>query len=339
VAGAEELTALGEEWYRRGDLQRSLAAFLEAASVLPSHARAHANAAIVYWRLGKSPQALLHCEQAATLASSDPSVVVQCAEVFRESARQDKAAAICEHYLARHGHEPAVAAILQSLRGVAVGAAAATESRAVSGGGQTFVEQEIADAATLINYCIERFAYSKYLEIGCRDDDTFRQIRAPYKVGVDPVSGGTHRLTSDEFFRLSNDSFDIVFVDGLHYCEQVYADVRNALCCLRPNGIIVLHDCHPSQEVHQLREAKTYVWNGDVWKAFVLFRQDLGLEAIVADFDHGVGLIRPGKNNLPLELQRPYQELTWAELSENKATWLRLADAAEVKRWLQRTKN
>lgn len=330
MAGAEELTAYGEERYRKGELEQALSAFLEATKILPSHARAHSNASVVYWKLGQREAALRHTEQALALSPRDPVIVLNGADIFRACDRQDKAVTLCQHYLREHGAEKQISDYLAQLTSsTPVSPAEEADSNATS-----YIEQEFHDAASLINYCIERFGYTKYLEIGCRDDDTFKQIRAPFKVGVDPVSGGTQRMTSDEFFRMSEESFDIVFVDGLHYCEQVYKDVRNALTRLRMNGTVVLHDCSPAEEIHQLREPKTYVWNGDVWKAFVLFRQDPSLDAMTANFDHGVGLLRKRPNSAPLGLTTPYRELRWQEFSANRANWLRLADAETIKRWL-----
>ena len=46
----------------------------------------------------------------------------------------------------------------------------------------------------------------KYLEIGCLSNVIFHSISTPFKIGVDPVSGGTHQMTSDEFFSQSDSS-------------------------------------------------------------------------------------------------------------------------------------
>ena len=55
-----------------------------------------------------------------------------------------------------------------------------------------------------------------YLEIGCADNDLFDAVMAGRKVGVDPLRGGTHRLTSDAFFAgYDGEPFDVVFIDGL----------------------------------------------------------------------------------------------------------------------------
>ena len=46
-------------------------------------------------------------------------------------------------------------------------------------------------------------------------------INCKKKVGVDPVSGGTIRVTSDNFFRTNKEKFDCIFIDGLHKYAQV----------------------------------------------------------------------------------------------------------------------
>ena len=154
------------------------------------------------------------------------------------------------------------------------------------------------------------------------------------RVGVDPVRGGTLRLTSDEFFRLSNDRFDLVFIDGLHHAEQVCRDVRHAQLALNPGGVIILHDCNPQSEAQQSREPLEWVWHGDVWKAFVLFRQELNLDAVVGDFDGGIGLIRVRPNPAPLKLEVRYLDLTWPQLVQNRQLYLRLMSSDEIKRWI-----
>ena len=52
----------------------------------------------------------------------------------------------------------------------------------------------------LINYLINKNNYLSYLEIGCDDDILFKKIKIKSKIGVDPLSGGTIRKTSNDFF-------------------------------------------------------------------------------------------------------------------------------------------
>lgn len=101
---------------------------------------------------------------------------------------------------------------------------------------------------TLVRKLISKVTPSnqcRYLEIGCAGNKLFNCVDAEFKVGVDPFSGGTHRMTSDEYFSTRNEKFDIVFIDGLHEYHQVKTDVVNALQCVEPGGYIALHDMLP----------------------------------------------------------------------------------------------
>ena len=40
------------------------------------------------------------------------------------------------------------------------------------------------------------------------------------KIGVDPVSGGNLRMTSDHFFKENKEKFDLIFIDGLHVMSK-----------------------------------------------------------------------------------------------------------------------
>lgn len=147
----------------------------------------------------------------------------------------------------------------------------------------------------LVNLLVSQFASPKYLEIGCDTNSLFDSVMATHKIGVDPLSGGTHRMTSDVFFAQNSMDFDVVFIDGLHTYEQVRKDVINSISCLRKKGggWIALHDMLPqtwiSQHVPQVAFGS---WNGDVWKvAFELVGSE-GLEFRIVKIDHGVGIIR-----------------------------------------------
>lgn len=147
----------------------------------------------------------------------------------------------------------------------------------------------------LINYVIKKNNYKRYLEIGCHLDEIFENINIS-KIGVDPVSGGTFRGTSDEFFSSNKDMFDCVFIDGLHTYDQVLKDVKNSLKFLDNNGIIILHDCLPISINHQRVPRTRYTWNGDVWKAIVELRTHKNLEVFTVEADQGLGVIKK-KNN------------------------------------------
>lgn len=151
----------------------------------------------------------------------------------------------------------------------------------------------------VINKLINNLSYTRYLEIGVRKGACFQKVRAPEKIGVDPdeSSAATYHITSDEFFRSNSEKFDIIFIDGLHHAEQVEKDIKNALLHLKDNGTILLHDCNPRSFKSQKVPRETYIWNGDVWKAWVKFIQencDKDLTAFTVNTDEGLGIIFKG---------------------------------------------
>jgi hypothetical protein len=104
----------------------------------------------------------------------------------------------------------------------------------------------------IINYYLLKVHRKDYLEIGCAYNECFDKIKAKVKVGVDPNSGGTLRMTSDDFFKVNLQKFDIIFIDGLHEHEQVLRDFQNSIKCLRPRGYIFLHDLLPPGPEHAI---------------------------------------------------------------------------------------
>lgn len=145
----------------------------------------------------------------------------------------------------------------------------------------------------LINLLLSRYANPAYLEIGCATNALFDALPVRNKIGVDPVSGGTLRLTSDEFFQQNRARFDVVFIDGLHTYDQVRRDVVNSIQCLREDGWIVLHDLLPRSwiEAHVPMVTRGE-WTGDVWKVAFELAQTEGMDFRILKIDHGVGVLR-----------------------------------------------
>jgi len=143
---------------------------------------------------------------------------------------------------------------------------------------------------------------TSYLEIGCHLNEIFNEIKIE-KIGVDPVSGGNFRGTSDQFFLENNKKFDCIFIDGLHTYQQVRKDILNSLKFLNNNGLIILHDCLPSSISHQRVPRTRYKWNGDVWKAVVETRTKEYLDTYTILADQGLGIIKKRKNTNILNLK------------------------------------
>lgn len=78
----------------------------------------------------------------------------------------------------------------------------------------------------LIQYIIDKYKFVNYLEIGCDKDQSFSRIRIKNKVGVDPISGGTIRSTSNDFFQNNKNNFDLIFIDGLYHYKQFLIDIK-----------------------------------------------------------------------------------------------------------------
>jgi len=182
----------------------------------------------------------------------------------------------------------------------------------------------------ILNFVIAQHGFTRYLEIGTYQDTCFNAIAATHKVGVDPTSGGTLRMTSDEFFAQNTEKFELIFIDGLHHHDQVFKDITNALLCVEPHGFILMHDSFPPREKDEAPGRCS-----TSWRAFAHFRQDPNLDAIVGDFDWGVGIIRQRENTRPITLPRHFADLTYTEMHENRDTWMRLTDSKLAREFCQ----
>jgi len=177
----------------------------------------------------------------------------------------------------------------------------------------------------LIQYIINKYKFTDYLEIGCDKDQSFSKIVIKNKVGVDPISGGTIRDTSDNFFRYNKEKFDIIFIDGLHHYEQVAKDVDNSLNILNENGYILIHDCLPRRISHQAIPRYRGSWNGDVWKAIVELRTKNELEVSTCEIDFGVAIIKKKYNSKPLKIQtRDFKKLKFKDYYHNNKEFMNI---------------
>ena len=184
----------------------------------------------------------------------------------------------------------------------------------------------------LIEYLIKKNNYKNYLEIGCDKNQLFSKVNINNKIGVDPVSGGNVRKTSDDFFKENKSSFDIVFIDGLHNYEQVKKDILNSVNCLLDEGIILVHDCMPDSLGKQAVPRYKMQWNGDVWKAIVDLRQQEDLEIYTCEIDQGIGVISKKKNTSILKLDKPINKLKFKDYFNNYKEYMRVISLEEFKK-------
>lgn len=166
-----------------------------------------------------------------------------------------------------------------------------------------------------MNFLLSQFKReTTYLEIGvCDPSYNYNYIKADIKYSVDPgydfmPNPVDFKMTSDEFFdKLENNEiltadikFDVIFIDGLHYAEQVDRDIINSLKFIKDNGFVVLHDCNPPTEWHA-REDNDYFdtpagryWNGTTWKAFLKWRFNDSVKSCCINSDWGIGILSVG---------------------------------------------
>ena len=183
----------------------------------------------------------------------------------------------------------------------------------------------------LIQHIINKYNCTTYLEIGCDKDQSFSRIKINKKVGVDPISGGTIRDTSDNFFIKNKDKFDIIFIDGLHHYEQVIKDVYNSLDTLNDNGHILIHDCLPRTIAHQAIPRYRGSWNGDVWKSIVELRTKSNLEVFTCEIDFGVGVIRKKNNTNPLDIKiNDFKKLKFKDYYHNNKEFMNVISYDQI---------
>ena len=184
----------------------------------------------------------------------------------------------------------------------------------------------------LIEYLINKYKYSDYLEIGCDQDQLFSKVKIKNKTGVDPTNGGNIRKTSDEFFKENKKKFDIIFIDGLHTYNQVKKDILNSISCLKDEGIVLVHDCMPDSLSKQAVPRYRMSWNGDVWKAIVDLRQNENLEIYTCKIDQGIGVIKKKRNSSILKIEKNIKDLKFKDYYKNYEKYLRVVDLEEFQR-------
>ena len=183
----------------------------------------------------------------------------------------------------------------------------------------------------IIQNIINREKYKSYLEIGCDNDENFSQVLIQNKIGIDPLKGGTLRMTSDEFFKNNKKNFDIIFLDGLHTYEQTIKDIDNSLNFLNEKGVILIHDCLPKKIWNQIVPRVYGHWNGDVWKAIVQSRTYEYADTYTCIADHGLGIIFKRKNKDPLKMkEKNFKNLRFSDYYNNHKIFMNLIDHKDL---------
>ncbi len=157
---------------------------------------------------------------------------------------------------------------------------------------KTMNDKMLAQRFQRLNALAKINCTAKYLEVGVFRGATFNRVNIPFKVAVDPkfrfntndyTDRNTifHEVTSDEFFaKLASeyDSFDLIYLDGLHTFEQTFRDFCASLRYSHQNTIWLIDDTHPTSlfsadpDPRRARRLQKLVgddspnWMGDVYK-------------------------------------------------------------------------
>ena len=194
----------------------------------------------------------------------------------------------------------------------------------------------------LLNHLIDTYGFINYLEIGVWAGECIKNVKAEHKDGVDPGIEGNidkhlpdecnYRISSDRFFELlegEDIKYDLIFIDGLHYSQQVKKDIENSLKHLQPYGMIMLHDCNPQTYESQVVPRMSSTWHGDVWKAYVEFKHTHPqFETYVVDTDCGCGIIVNNEDHSKSPWDFDYD---YKNLEKNRIELLNLISVDEFK--------
>jgi SAM-dependent methyltransferase len=190
----------------------------------------------------------------------------------------------------------------------------------------------------IINYIAETLNLTDYLEIGLGDGLNFSSIICANKCGVDPnpghftLEGATIiPLISDEFFAKCKKTFDLIFLDGLHYADVLERDIKHALAALNPGGIIICHDVSPTSEDMQQVPRLRPEWAGYCWKAWLRVRREMpSMPMTVIDVDYGVGVIYPEGKAAYASVCIPPGDIGFESFATCKKEWLPTISADEL---------
>lgn len=157
--------------------------------------------------------------------------------------------------------------------------------------------------SNLIKWIVILTNCQSYLELGVEYSSTIEQIKNLVKrcVGVDIVdipnkeNIGFYLSTTDDFFDINTEKFDIIFIDANHRFEQVKKDFDNSLKILNKYGIIMLHDTDPivqelTQDIYCSDSYKIidYISNNTELNIITLPIQETGLTLVMRKNDRRV---------------------------------------------------
>ncbi len=218
----------------------------------------------------------------------------------------------------------------------------------------------------IIQKIINTLNAETYMEIGTASGKCFNMINSRIKIGVDPKvpSAGIscnlndkckyYQMLSDDFFDNYNNyienefgkvlKIDVAFIDGFHEYGQCLKDIGNCLAVLSEKGVIVLHDCNPTDErmatpLYTIEESRRWegAWTGDVWKVIAYLRSCRSdLHVFVLGDDCGCGIITrllSAENMLSYSVSE-IKSLSYQDLNGNRNEILNLKDERYFQRFI-----
>jgi hypothetical protein len=139
--------------------------------------------------------------------------------------------------------------------------------------------------------------------------------------------------------------YDLVFVDPFHTYAATMTDLVGAFALTRPGGVIVCHDCNPSDLADTSPDFRKGMWCGVTYEAFVDFaRTRRGHEWFTVDCDYGCGVLFKGMSGC---FEDDILDLAWLHakggggdrypfFDENRHELLRLVSEGEFREFLDR---
>lgn len=188
----------------------------------------------------------------------------------------------------------------------------------------------------LIQDCINKIGAKSYLELGInKPNQNHWLINCDLKIGVDinPESRASFTGSTDDFFKINQQSFDVIFCDALHHASQVRIDFENSLLFLNEGGIIILHDTDPKNEdvAREPRNGLRGKWNGTVYKFIPeLCRYPVEWKSLEGD-ENGFTIIKIKRGKVCYE---PGCDINFEDFVKRRKEILNLVSKSELLAWI-----
>lgn len=213
----------------------------------------------------------------------------------------------------------------------------------------------IDNRGLFIKEIIEKKKYNKYLELGLSLNPRapyrlIEDIGAKHSVDMNPDTGADFVVDTNTFFSTIKDKpfcyglekdykWDVIFIDGDHFAEQVYLDLCNSFNHLDDNGVIFMHDSLPwSYDMTiESRVASRQATCQDAWKVIeycLKERPDMHV-CTIEENGGGIGVIKKAKDKrpmLPREYNRFYQ---YGVYEREKFKFMNSIKKEELLSWLE----